>query len=97
MQFGPILSALDENNSNVPLTSALLNLPKGKSLGRSKPWAGFYQPVNELDQTAIHPALSPVLASLSGKKKRQKNLADLTQPRGKSAKNSCQKSWAAVE
>ncbi|MFN9938659.1 MAG: hypothetical protein ACK56I_04215, partial [bacterium] len=22
-------------------------------------WAGFYQPVNELDQTAIHPALSP--------------------------------------
>jgi len=24
-------------------------------------WAGFYQPVNELDQTGIHPALSPVL------------------------------------
>ena len=22
-------------------------------------WAGFYQPVNELDQTADHPALSP--------------------------------------
>ncbi len=60
-------------------------------------WAGFYQPVNELDQIAIHPALSPVLASLSGKKKRQKNLADLTPPRGKSAENSCQKSWPAVE
>jgi hypothetical protein len=26
-----------ENNMFVPLTSALLNLPKGKSLGRSKP------------------------------------------------------------
>ena len=24
-------------------------------------WAGFCQPVNELDQTAIHPALSPLL------------------------------------
>jgi hypothetical protein len=23
-------------------------------------WAGFCQPINELDQTAIHPALSPV-------------------------------------
>ena len=40
-------------------------------------WAGFYQPVNELDQTADHPALSPVLAILSGKKKRQIILADL--------------------
>jgi hypothetical protein len=60
-------------------------------------WAGFCQPVNELDQTAIHPALSPVLANLSGKKKRQKNLADLAPPRGKSAKNSCQKSWPPVE
>jgi hypothetical protein len=49
-------------------------------------WAGFYQPVNELDQTAIHPALSPVLAILSSKKKRQIILADLTPPRGKSAK-----------
>jgi hypothetical protein len=55
--------------------------------------AGFYQPVHELD----HPALSPVLASLSGKKKRQKILEDLTPPRGKSAENSCQKSWLAVE
>jgi hypothetical protein len=60
-------------------------------------WAGFYLPVNELDQTAIHPALSPVLASLSGKKKRQKILADLAPPRGKSAENNCQKSWPAVE
>ena len=86
----------------VPLTSALLNLPKGKSLGRSKPATNlilgwFFQPVNELDQTAIHPALSPVLASLSGKKKQQKIMADLAPPRGKSAKNSCQKSWPAVE
>jgi hypothetical protein len=60
-------------------------------------WAGFYQPVNELDQTAIHPALSPVLASLSGKKNRQKILAELAPTRGKSAENSCQKSWPAVE
>ncbi len=48
-------------------------------------WAGFFQPVNELDQTAIHPALSPVLASLSDKKNRQKIMADLAPPRGKSA------------
>jgi hypothetical protein len=50
-------------------------------------WAGFCRPVNELDQTAIHPALSPVLASFSGKKKRQEILADLTPPRGKPAEN----------
>jgi hypothetical protein len=87
----------------VPLTLALLNLPKGKSLGRSKPatilvlnWAGFYQPVNELDQTANHPALSPVLTILSGKKKRQIILADLAPPPGKSAENTRQKSWPAV-
>jgi hypothetical protein len=42
-------------------------------------------------------ALSPVLASLSGKKKRQKILADLTPPRGKPSENICQKSWSAVE
>jgi len=60
-------------------------------------WAGFFQPVNELDQTAIHPALSPSLASLFGKKKRQEILAVLTPPRGKPAENSCQKSWPAVE
>jgi hypothetical protein len=59
--------------------------------------AGFFQPVNELDQTADHPALSPVLASLSGKKKRQKIMASLASPRGKSVENSCQKSWPAVE
>ncbi len=60
-------------------------------------WAGFCQPVNELDQTANYPALSPVLANLSGKKKRQIILADLAPPRGKSAENTCQKSWPAVE
>jgi hypothetical protein len=60
-------------------------------------WAGFFQPVNELDQTAIHPALSPALASLFGKKKRQEILAVLTPPRGKPAENSCQKSCPAVE
>jgi len=60
-------------------------------------WADFSQPVNELDQTADHPSLSPVLAILSGKKKRQIILADLAPPRGKSAENTCQKSWPAVE
>jgi hypothetical protein len=59
-------------------------------------WAGFYQPINELDQTADHPALSPVLVILSGKKKRQIILADLAPPRGKSAENTRQKSWPAV-
>jgi hypothetical protein len=55
-------------------------------------WADFSKPVNELDQTADHPALSPILAILSGKKKRQIILADLAPPRGKSAKNTRQKS-----
>ncbi len=59
-------------------------------------WAGFHQPVNELDQTANHPALSPVLAILSGEKKLQIILADLTPPRGKSAENTRQKSLPAV-
>ena len=59
--------------------------------------AGIHQPVNELDQTAIHPALSPALASLFGNKKRQEILAVLTPPRGKPAENSRQKSWPAVE
>jgi hypothetical protein len=36
-------------------------------------WADFSQPVNELYQTADHPALSPILAILSGKKKRPNN------------------------
>jgi hypothetical protein len=49
-------------------------------------WADFTQPINELDQTADHPTLSPVLAILSGEKKQQIILADLTPPRGKSAK-----------
>jgi hypothetical protein len=50
--------------------------------------ADFFQLVNELDQTAIHPALSPTLASLFGKKKRQEILAVLTPPRDKPAENS---------
>jgi hypothetical protein len=58
--------------------------------------AGIHQPVNELDQTAIHHALSPSLASLFDKKKRQEILAVLTPPRGKPAENSRQKSWPAV-
>jgi hypothetical protein len=49
-------------------------------------WAGFCQPINELDQTAIHPALSPPLASLFGKKIWQEILVVLASPRGKPAK-----------
>jgi hypothetical protein len=60
-------------------------------------WADFFQPVNELDQTMIHPALSPPLASLFGKKKRHEILEVLTPPRGKPAENSRQKSWPALE
>jgi hypothetical protein len=48
-------------------------------------WADFSQPVNELNQTADHPALSPILVILSGEKKRQIILADLAPPRGKPA------------
>jgi hypothetical protein len=55
-------------------------------------WADFSQPVNELDQTADHPALSPILAILSGEKKRQIILADLAPPRDKSAENTRHKS-----
>jgi hypothetical protein len=55
-------------------------------------WADFSQPVNELYQTADHPALSSVLAILSGEKKRQTILADLASPRGKSAENTRHKS-----
>ncbi len=43
----------------------------------------------------LTPQFSHCRLPLSGKKKRQKNLADLTPPRG--AENSCQKSWPAVE
>jgi hypothetical protein len=59
-------------------------------------WADFSQPVNELDQTADHPALSPSLAILDGEKKRQIILADLGSPRGKSAENTRHKSSPAV-
>jgi hypothetical protein len=55
-------------------------------------WADFSQPVNELYQTADHPALSPVLAILSGEWKWQIILADLASPRGKSAENTHHKS-----
>jgi hypothetical protein len=54
--------------------------------------AEIYQPILELYQTADHPALSPVLAILSGKNKRQIILADLASPRGKSAENTRHKS-----
>jgi hypothetical protein len=59
-------------------------------------WADFSQPVNEPDQTADHPALSPSLAILDGEKKRQIILADLDSPRGKSAENTRHKSSPAV-
>jgi hypothetical protein len=59
-------------------------------------WADFYKLVNELDQTEDRPALSPVLAILSGEKKRQIILADLGSPSGKSAKNTRHKSSPAV-
>jgi hypothetical protein len=59
-------------------------------------WADFSQPINELDQTADHPALSPSLAILDGEKKQQIILADLGSPRGKSPENTRHKSSPAV-
>jgi hypothetical protein len=59
-------------------------------------WTDFSQPVNELDQTPDHPALSPSLAILDGEKKRQRILADLGLPHGKSAENTHHKSSPAV-
>ncbi|MFN9906780.1 MAG: hypothetical protein ACK56F_11770, partial [bacterium] len=50
-------------------------------------WADFSQPVNELYQTADHPALSPIFAILNGGSKRRIILADLVSPRGKPAEN----------
>jgi hypothetical protein len=50
-------------------------------------WADFSQPVNELYQTADHPALSPIFAILNGGSKRRIILADLASPRGKPAEN----------
>jgi hypothetical protein len=50
-------------------------------------WADFSQPVNELYQTADHPALSPDFAILNGGSKRRIILADLVSPRGKPAEN----------
>jgi hypothetical protein len=52
----------------------------------------FSQPVNELYQTADHPALSPVFAILNGGSKRRRILADLASPRGKSTENTRHKS-----
>jgi hypothetical protein len=40
-------------------------------------WADFSQPVNELYQTAVHPALSPIFAILNDGSKRRIILADL--------------------
>jgi hypothetical protein len=56
----------------------------------------FSQPVNELDKTADHPALSPSLAILDAEKKWQIILADQGSPRGKSAENTRHKSSPAV-
>jgi hypothetical protein len=47
----------------------------------------FSQPVNELYQTADHPALSPIFAILNEGSKRRIVLADLVSPRGKPAEN----------
>ncbi len=54
--------------------------------------AGIHQPILKLYQTADHPALSPVLATLDGGSNRQIILADLASPRGKSAENTHHKS-----
>ncbi len=48
-----------------------------------------YQPVNELYQTADHPALSPGFSH----PERQVNLADLGSPRGKPAENTRHLTW----
>ncbi len=58
--------------------------------------AGIHQPILKLYQTADHPALSPILAILSGENKRQIILADLAPPCGKSAENTRKKSSPAV-
>ncbi len=58
--------------------------------------AGIHQPILKLYQTPDHSALSPILAILSGEKKRQIILADLAPPRGKSAENTREKSSPAV-
>jgi hypothetical protein len=50
-------------------------------------WADFSQPVNELYQTADHPALSPIFAILNGGSKRRIILAGLASPRGKPTEN----------
>jgi len=50
-------------------------------------WAENYQPVNELYQTADHPALSPDFSILKGGSKRRIILVDLVSPRGKPAEN----------
>jgi hypothetical protein len=50
-------------------------------------WADFSQPVNELYQTADHPALSPIFAILNAGSKRRIILADLASPRGKPTEN----------
>jgi hypothetical protein len=52
-------------------------------------WAENYQPINELYQTADHPALSPDFCH----PERRVNSADLGSPRGKPAENTRHLTW----
>jgi len=58
-------------------------------------WAENYQPVNELYQTADHPALSPDFCHPERRVKTADNLADLVSPRGKPAENTRHLTWRA--
>ena len=53
----------------------------------------FSQPVNELYQTADHPALSPDFCHPERRVKRRLNSADLGSPRGKPAENTRHLTW----
>ncbi len=77
VRLRPILSKQDRSSTSLTIFS--LN------------WADFSQPVNELYQTADHPALSPIFAILNGGSKRRTILADLASPRCKPAENTRQK------
>jgi hypothetical protein len=56
-------------------------------------WADFYQPVNELYQTADHPALSPDFCHLEWRVKTADNFGDLVSPRGKPEENTRHLTW----
>jgi hypothetical protein len=56
-----------------------------------------YQPVNELYQTADHPALSHKVAAQNGRSQWRVNLADLGSPRGKPARNTRHLTWRVGE